>query len=72
LGVDRIVLLREKLPYNKRRAARCIIVMQKPLPLLLVMSLPPSNTAKPLQNFFLPAPRWSFFNQIKSVSTLFQ
>jgi hypothetical protein len=40
----------EELLRNKRCVARCVIVMQKPLPLPHVAPLPPNCIAQPLQN----------------------
>jgi len=42
--------LSEELPHNKRRVARCVIVMQKPLSLPLVAPFPRNCIAQPLQN----------------------
>jgi hypothetical protein len=50
LGDDRNAFLSEELLHNKRCVARCIIVMQKPLSVPLVVPFPPNCITQPLQN----------------------
>jgi hypothetical protein len=50
LGAERNGFLYKKLLHKKRCAARHVIVMQKPLSLPLVASLPPNCISQPLQN----------------------
>jgi hypothetical protein len=50
---DGNVFLGEELLHNKRRVARCVIVMQEPLSLPLVAQLPPNCIVQHLQNLHL-------------------